>query len=141
MIACPDESALSLRTGPIEPLAGVTVVTTPLLPEAPARAAAVHAAHAPVVVLGETHVFAEPDWAGRLLRAHEDPGSRSRPGSETGTRPGAELGGLLMDYGPFPQAGNRREIADVSSYNAAYKRAALLELGDGLDHCSGRAAR
>ena len=40
--------------------------------------------------------------------------------------------GLLMDYGPFPQAGSRREVADVSSYNSAYKRAALNELGDEL---------
>ncbi len=80
VIACPDESALSLRRGPIEPLAGVTVVKTPLLPEAPARAAAVHAARAPVVVLGETHVFAEPEWAGRLLRAHEGPWVAVAPG-------------------------------------------------------------
>lgn len=133
MIACPDESALSLRSGPIAPLAGVTVVKTPLLPEAPARAAAVHAARAPVVVLGETHVFAEPEWAGRLLRAHEGPWVAVAPGiGNANPAGGLSWVGLLMDYGPFRQAGSRREIADVSSYNAAYKRTALLELGDEL---------
>ena len=63
MIASPDEGALCLPADPVAALAGVTVVETPLLPMAPARATAVRAARAPIVVLGETHVFAQPDWA------------------------------------------------------------------------------
>ena len=134
VIAAPDEGALAIPSEAVAPLAGVTVVETPLLPMAPARAAAVRAARAPVVVLGETHVFAEPDWASRLLRAHDGPWVAVTPGIGN-ANPAGSLSwvGLLMDYGRFSQAGDRRETEDVASYNAAYKRAALLELGDELE--------
>ncbi len=134
MIACPDESALMLPTEPVAALAEVTVVEAPLLPMAPARAAAVRAARAPIVVLGETHVFAEPEWAGRLLRAHEGPWVAVVPGiGNANPASGLSWVGLLMDYGRFPQRGSSRQIPDASSYNAAYERAALLDLGDELE--------
>ncbi|MCP9484298.1 MAG: hypothetical protein MSC30_00390 [Gaiellaceae bacterium MAG52_C11] len=134
MIVCPDESALAISTNALAPLAGVTVVETPLLPMAPARAAGVRAARAPIVVLGETHVFAEPDWAVRLLQAHDGPWVAVTPGiGNANPAGGLSWVGLLMDYGRFLPGGGRRETEDVASYNAAYKRADLLELGEELE--------
>ena len=134
VIATPDESALAPPAAAITAFAGVTVVGTPLLPMAPARAAAVRAARAPIVVLGETHVFAEPEWAGGLLRAHDGPWVAVTPGiGNANSEGGLSWVGLLMDYGRFPQGGIRCELADAASYNAAYKRAALLELGEELE--------
>src|SRR5690349_17637164 len=37
---------------------------------APAMAAGIRAAEAPVVFLGETHAYPQPDWAERLIAAH-----------------------------------------------------------------------
>jgi len=134
VIATPDEGALAVPADRVAPLAGVTVVETPLLPTAPARAAAVRAARAPIVVLGETHVFAQPDWANRLVRAHDGPWAAVTPGiGNANPAGGLSWVGLLMDYGRFPQAGESRETAGVASYNAAFKRASLLELGEALE--------
>lgn len=134
VVACPSAERLLVPADGLAPLLGVTVVETPLLPSARARAAGVRAARAPVVVLGETHVFADPSWAGRLLRAHEGPWAAVTPGIGNANS-GSALSwvGLLMDYGRFRPLGVPREIADVSSYNASYKREALLELGDRLE--------
>ena len=134
VIATPDEKALTVPPDLVAPLAGVTVVEAPLLPMAPARAAAVRAARAPVVVLGETHVFAEPDWAGRLLLAHDGPWVAVTPGiGNANPAGGLSWVGLLMDYGRFSQAGESRESEGVASYNAAFKRSSLLELGAALE--------
>ena len=134
VIATPDEGVLAVPADRVASLAGVIVVETPLLPTAPARAAAVRAARAPIVVLGETHVFAQPDWADRLVRAHDGPWAAVTPGiGNANPAGGLSWVGLLMDYGRFPQAGESRETAGVASYNAAFKRASLLELGEALE--------
>ena len=134
VVGCPSEERLALPADGLAPLARVAIVETPLLPAARARAATVRAARAPVVVLSETHVFADPAWAGRLLRAHEGPWVAVAPGIGNANPEGAlSWVGLLMDYGRFPPEGASREVADVSSYNGAYKREALLDLGDRLE--------
>ena len=40
---------------------------------APARAAGVRAASAPIVFIGETHIYPQPGWADALLAAFEEP--------------------------------------------------------------------
>jgi hypothetical protein len=134
VIATPDEGVLAVPADGVASLAGVRVVETPLLPMAPARAAAVRAAGAPIVVLGETHVFAQPGWGRRLLEAHDGPWTAVTPRIGN-ANPGGGLSwvGLLMDYGAFARPGEARETTHVAGYNAAFKRSALLELGDELE--------
>ena len=134
VIATPARACWPCPPIEVASLAGVRVVETPLLPTAPARAAAVRAARAPIVVLGETHVFAQPDWAEpagagtRRPMGRGDAGNRER---QPGRRP--ELGRAPDGLRPLPAAGESRETAGVASYNAAFKRASLLELGEALE--------
>jgi hypothetical protein len=133
VVACPFPKGFDL---PAEPngLAGVRLVEAPLLPMGPARAVAVRTATAPVVVLGETHVFPDPDWAARLLRAHESDWAGVAPGLEN-ANPSSALSwaGFLMDYGRWlagkPADG---EIPAPPTYNGSWKREALLACGDRL---------
>lgn len=130
----PDESVLVVPADGVASLAGVTIVEMPLLPMAPPRAAAVRAARASVVVIGETHTFAEAGWADCLLRAHDEPWVAVTPGIGNANPAGClSWAGFLMDYGRFSQTGDRREIEGGASHNTAYKRAALLDLGNELE--------
>jgi hypothetical protein len=133
VVACPFQNGFDLPAGP-NGLAGVRLVEVPLLPMGPARAAAVRAAKAPVVVLGETHAFPDPDWALRLVRAHEGDWAGVAPGLENANPESAlSWASFLMDYGRWlagaPADG---EIAGPPTYNGSWKRDALLACGDRL---------
>lgn len=101
---------------------------------APARAAGVRAATAPVVFLGETHSFPEPEFAAALLRAHEQPWDIVVPGI-TNANPDTvwSWAAFLMDYGQWSVTLPAGEIAGGPTWNASYKRAALLDLNAVLD--------
>lgn len=126
----PDPNLLEATGGAAEALARVTVVERSLLPLGIARAAAVRAASAPIVVLGETHAFPAPMWAEQLVRAHEEPCLAVAPGMLNGNPQSARSwSGFLMDYGRWLAA---RTVAEVEppAYNACWKRNALLGLHD-----------
>jgi hypothetical protein len=133
VVACPSRDDFELPIAPTG-LAAVRLVESPLLPMGEARAAAVRNATAPVVVLGETHAFPAPDWAELLLAAHESAWVGVAPGLENANPAGAlSWSGFLMDYGRWladSQAGG--EIAFPPTYNAAWKREALIGCGDRL---------
>jgi hypothetical protein len=100
-----------------------------------ARAAGVRAATAPVVALGETHSFPEPEWAAALLAAHEGPwaavGARmlnANPGSAI------SWAGLLIDFGPWVELGERGPMSEMPGHNTSYKREILLARGERLEH-------
>ncbi len=133
VVACPSRDAFGFPAGPTR-LASVRSVETPLLPMGPARALAVRAASAPVVVLGETHAFPAPDWAERLLAAHEGAWVAVAPGLENANpRSVLSWAGFLMDYGHWlADALTDEEIAFPPTYNASWKREALLACGDRL---------
>jgi hypothetical protein len=134
VIACPSEQALDLPVNALQAISGVTAVESPLLPMGKARAAAVRAARAAVVVLGETHAFPAPDWAELLLRAHESSMVGVAPGLENANPKGAlSWAGFLMDYGRWladPQ--QKRELSGLPAYNGSWNREALIACGDRL---------
>ena len=143
VVVSPFPKLLESSDGATDALARVTVVESSLLPLGIARAAAVRAASAPIVVLGETHAFPAPLWAEQLIRAHDGDCLAVAPGMENGNpRTARSWSGFLMDYGRWMAA---RTVAHVEppAYNASWKRDALialkermalmLEPGGGLD--------
>lgn len=133
VVVSPYPKLLEGSGGATDVLARVTVVQSELLPLGIARAAAVRAASAPIVVLGETHAFPAPRWAEELIRAHDAPCLAVAPGMENGNPQTARSwSGFLMDYGRWLAA--RIVVTEVEppAYNASWKRDALLTLQDRL---------
>jgi hypothetical protein len=133
VVVCPSPKELAFPPDVAALLARVTVVEGPLVPLGEARAAAIRAATAPVVALGETHAFPAPDWAERLVRSHDGPWQAVSPGMKNGN-PGTarSWSGFLMDYGRWMAELPAGEIGEPPAYNASWKRATLVGLGDRL---------
>lgn len=133
VVVCPAAKDLEFPAGATVALARVTVVECSLLPLGQARAAAVRAAAAPIIVLGETHAFPAPDWAEQLIRAHDGRWQAVAPGMENGNPESARSwSGFLMDYGRWLARRAAGEIDEPPAYNASWKREALLGLQDRL---------
>jgi hypothetical protein len=130
VIVSPDPEPLSTSVIPLDSFAAVRVVgIEALVPLASARAAGVRAATAPIVYVGETHVFPEPGWAEALIEAHAGPWGAVVPGFGN-ANPGGALSwaAFLGDYGAWLSVLPPCELTWVPTYNTAFKRAALLEL-------------
>ncbi len=105
-----------------------------IAPLAAARAAGIRAATAPVVFVGETHTFPHPGWAEALIAAHRGPWAAVAPAFGNANPKGAlSWAGFLSDYGRWVDGLPAGEIGEVPLYNASYRRAILLELGDRLE--------
>jgi hypothetical protein len=100
---------------------------------AEARAIGVHAAAAPLVFVGETHSYPEPEMIERLLEAFAGPWSAVVPALVNANPASASSwAGFLLDYGLWNAARPAGEIAEPLVYNAAYRREPLAALGDRL---------
>ena len=100
----------------------------------PARLAGIRAAHAPIVVFGETHCFPEPDYCAALLAAFRDgPWAAVGPGM-LNANPESAIGwsGLLLDYGAWLAGGVAAPRPHVAGHNGAYRRQVLLAYGEEL---------
>lgn len=130
---CPSARVLAFPPEVAAALARVVVVECPLLPLGFARAEAVRASAAPIVVLGETHAFPAPDWAEQLVRSHEGPWQAVSPGMANGNPESARSwSGFLMDYGRWMVERPSGGIDEPPAYNASWKRDTLVALGDRL---------
>ncbi|HYN80420.1 MAG TPA: hypothetical protein VES88_02885 [Gemmatimonadaceae bacterium] len=135
VIVAPSKAELDLDETAMEGFAALKVVELGNIdPMAAARAAGVRAATAPVVFLGETHSFPEPDFAAALLRAHEQAWDIVVPGVGNANPDGVwSWASFLMDYGQWSDELPAREIGGGPTWNVSYKRAALLELNGVLE--------
>ncbi len=133
VVVCPAAGELGLPETALSALGAVRVVERPLLPLGEARAAGVHRASAPVVAIAETHAFPDPDWADRLLRAHEQDWAVVMPSVEN-ANPGSALSwaSFLIDYGEWAPGREPAEIANPPTYHIAAKTELLLGLGSRL---------
>ena len=115
-------------------LGRVTSVEHTLHPIGAARAAGARAAAGEIVVIGETHVFPENDWAERVLAAHADGWSAVTP-SIVNANPGSVLSiaALHLDYGRFGPARPRTRGRVLPRTNASLVRSELLALGAELE--------
>lgn len=135
VLVTPEPDAARREIRALDGFAAILVVEIDdLVPLAAARAAGVRAATAPIVFLGETHSYPEPDWADGLIEAHEGDWAAVTPGFRNANPAGAlSWAGFLADYGAWLATLPPREGRAIPTYNTAYKRAALLELGPDLE--------
>ena len=130
-------SAQALEADP-QALAGfasvVTVEVGAIHPMSIARAAGVRAASAPIVFLGETHSFPSPEFVSSMLVRHAEPWDVVIPGLDNANIDGPlSWAAFLMDYGYWLRHLPEGEVGFAPTWNVAYKRDALLELGADLD--------
>ena len=93
------------------------------------------AASAPIVFLGETHCFPEPDMCNRLLAGFTDEHCAAVVPAIVNANPKTALSWAsylhrLWQLGPGRTSG---PLEQPLKYNGAYRRDVLLELGDRLD--------
>ena len=134
VIVCPSVRALEADAQALDGFASAVMVETGSIhPMSTARAAGVQATSAPVIFLGETHSFPSPEFAASLLVRHAAPWDVVVPGLDNANMDGPmSWAAFLMDYGYWMRHLPEGEIASAPTWNVAYKREALLELGEGL---------
>ncbi len=106
-----------------------------IYPLAPARAAGVRAARAPLIFIGETHTYPHPAWAETLVQVPADPWAGVVPGfGNANPRSVLSWAIFLLDYGRWLYLLPATEAATAPTHNGAFRREVLLDLGDGLEH-------
>jgi hypothetical protein len=135
VLIAPDRASLGLDEAALAGLAGFQVLEVGTVERfAPARAAGVRAARAPIVVIAETHTYAHATWAEELIAAHEGPWSVVAPGFGNANPEGALSWAIfLLDYGRWMAGLPGAEIDLAPIHNGAFKREVLLELGPRLE--------
>jgi len=110
------------------------VAVAPTASLAAARALGIREATAPLVFIGETHTYPEPEWAAALLKAFEGPWATVVP-AITNANPNGPVSwaAYVSDYGRWSEGRAQGEIPEALIYNAAYRRQVLLDLGEGLE--------
>jgi hypothetical protein len=101
---------------------------------APANAAGVRAASAPIVVLCEDHAFPDPNWAQSLIIAHTGPYAVVGPVVHN-ANPGSLISraDFLIGYGEWGEPIKPCEPRHLPGHNSAYKRDPLLQYGERLE--------
>lgn len=135
VVAAGPEQALGLDLGELAELHSHRVVPVDDVRSLSwARAPGIRAAAAPIVVLAESHCFPEPEWAERLLAAHEQGWTAVGP-AIVNANPASVVSwiNLLIDYGPWLAPTKGGEIDDLPGHNSAYRKELLLEYGPGLE--------
>jgi hypothetical protein len=100
---------------------------------ATARTAGIHAASAPIVFIGETHTYPDDGWADALLAPFDEQWTAVVPAiSNANPATAASWAAYLFDYARWGPSRSAGEMSDPLVYNTAYRRSALLALGDRL---------
>jgi hypothetical protein len=134
VIVCPSSRELEADESMFTGFAAVKVREVGSLhPMSAARATGVREATAPVVFLGETHSYPHPEFAAALIAAHEGPWDVVVPGLDNANDDGPKSwAAFLIDYGYWLRHLPAGQAGAAPTWNVAYKREALLELGDKL---------
>jgi glycosyl transferase family 2 len=135
VIVAPSEDAVGISEAERKGLHSIQVLSVGDLRSLPrARAAGIRAATAPIVAIGETHSYPDPDWAEALVEAHKGPWSVVGPRlSNANPETLRSWVGILLDYGEFLDTTRRGESRFLPGHNSSFKRDALLGYGDDLD--------
>jgi hypothetical protein len=93
---------------------------------ASAREPGIRVARAPVVALAENHAYHAPGWAEGLIAAHRAPWVAVGPGvSNANPSYAVSWANFLLDYGPWFEPDQGRELEDLPGHNSSYKRELL----------------
>jgi hypothetical protein len=134
VIVAPSADALALDPDDFHTFASLrTVSIGEIRAVGGAYAAGVRAATAPVVALGEDHSFPHPDWAERLMSAHEQPWAAVGPQiCNANPDSSVAMADYLIAYGPWSESAKSGEVEHLPGHNSSYKRELLLQYGDAL---------
>lgn len=101
---------------------------------AAAFAEGIRCARAPVVALTEDHAFPAPNWAERLLAAHQGPYVAVGPAMRNGNPNSLiSLADFYIGYSKWSEPIESGPQDYLMGHNASYKRDVLLELGPRLE--------
>ncbi len=145
VLVCPSEAELGLESELVAGIGSVRVVEAePLAPITVPCAAGIAAASAPLVFVGETHSFPEPDCLERLLAAHARGNYAVVMPQLLNANAGraSSWANVFVTYRDWlPPAGG--EVTSVSTHNGCFRRDLLvaygarlpemLDFGSGLD--------
>ena len=99
-----------------------------------ANAAGIRRAKAQIVALAEDHCFPDPQWAERLIAAHQGPWAAVGPGVRNANpNTAVSWADLFIGYGPWLTPTPSREAEFLPGHNTSYKRDVLLEYENQLD--------
>ena len=103
-----------------------------------ARAEGIRAASAPVIFLGETHSFPNRELAAALIAAHESDWDAVVPALCNANPESAwSWASFLMDYGTWHETRRAGRIGGGPTWNVAYRKSLLMEIGDRLEGAMG----
>ncbi|MEP7365845.1 MAG: hypothetical protein ABI972_21535 [Acidobacteriota bacterium] len=133
VLVAPSTDAMSPVMAFRDEFAAITVVEDPVKDLAMARAVGIRAAAAKFVFVGETHSYAQPGFAEAFSRHYSGPWTVLTPAfGNANPKPGLSWAGFLSDYGGWVEGMPSGEIIRIPIYNTAFRRDALLSLGDRL---------
>lgn len=130
VLVTPDRTRLGLPPGAGAGLGAVRVVEHPIVPVGDGRAAGIRHCSAPLVVVGETHVYPDPGWADALIAAHAAGAAAIVPEIGNANPSALSWAGLVLDYGAC-LAGQADAIDFLPRNNVALDRAMLERISDG----------
>lgn len=134
LVAPAPDAVANARMGEND-FAAIRIVSINSLALAAGRAAGIRAATAPLVFIGETHSYFQPDAAEKLVNAAASGNWASvAPGFEN-ANPGSvcSWAGFLADYARWNRHLPAGEISDAPLYNALYRREVLLLMKENLE--------
>lgn len=133
VLVAPSAAAVSPALEHRDEFGNLQIVEDTVTDLAVARAAGIRAATAPIVFVGETHSYPQPGFAEALVTEFSGPWSSVAPAFGNANPTGIlSWAGFLSDYGRWVDGLPAGEISETPVYNAAYRLAVLLELGDRL---------
>ncbi len=132
VIAAPAAAVGALQSIEPDQLGAISVVQSDMTTTARARATAIRAARAPVVIFVEDHAFpVGDDWAERLIAAHEGPYAAVGPIMQNANpRTATSWASFMVEYAAWFRADAPGEADTVPGHNSSYKRGVLLEYGN-----------
>lgn len=133
VLVAPDASAMIEGLALRDEFASVQVIEHQLTSLGPARAAGIRAATAPLIFIGETHTYANAEFARAIVDAFDGPWTTVTPSFANANPDGVlSWAAYLSDYGAWGEGLSAGPIEHAPIHNTAYRRSVLLEFGDRL---------
>jgi hypothetical protein len=133
VVVAPSKAAVSEILSFAQEFAGVQILETAVNSLAVARAMGIRASTGAFVFVGETHSYPHPGFAEALVGGLSETWSSITPGFGNANPNGVlSWAGFLSDYGRWVEGLPGGEIPESPIYNAAFRREALLGLGERL---------
>ncbi len=134
VVVAPSADAGAPGAGDVSALHSCRVVEAgPIEVRGAAAALGVDVATAPIVALSENHCFPDPDWAQKVLDAHDGPWVGVGP-AVLNANPETLLSVALMaaGYGPFHPSMPAEAREELPLHNSSYRKDVLQDFGEDL---------